>query len=104
SWASTACSVARVAAIADGFDESMRVAEDVDFGWRAVADGWRVRFEPSVSAAHEHRAAFGDWFVRKLQYGTGAHPLAVRHPQSVAPAIVAPWSAALTVALLAQRR
>ncbi|BCY09743.1 mycofactocin biosynthesis glycosyltransferase MftF [Actinoplanes sp. L3-i22] len=104
SWASTACSIARVAAIADGFDEDMRVAEDVDFGWRAVAAGWRVRFEPSVAAAHEHRARFGDWFTRKLVYGTGAHPLAVRHPESVAPAIVAPWSAALTVALLAQRR
>ncbi|GAA2592570.1 mycofactocin biosynthesis glycosyltransferase MftF [Winogradskya consettensis] len=104
SWASTACSVARVAAIGDGFDESMRVAEDVDFGWRVVADGWRVRFEPSVAAAHEHRARFGTWFVRKLEYGTGAHPLAVRHPKSVAPAIMAPWSAAMTVALLAQRR
>ncbi|MEV6345907.1 mycofactocin biosynthesis glycosyltransferase MftF [Actinoplanes sp. NPDC051851] len=104
SWASTACSVARVSAIGGGFDEEMRVAEDVDFGWRAVAGGWRVRFEPTVTAAHEHRAAFGDWFVRKLEYGTGAHPLAVRHPRSVAPAIVAPWSAALTVALLAQRR
>jgi mycofactocin glycosyltransferase len=104
SWASTACSVARVAAVADGFDENMRVAEDVDFGWRAVAAGWRVRYEPSVTAAHEHRARFRSWFVRKLEYGTGAHPLAVRHARSVAPAVLAPWSAALVVALLAQRR
>ncbi|BCJ76662.1 putative glycosyltransferase [Catellatospora sp. IY07-71] len=104
SWVSTACLVARVSAIGDGFDESMRVGEDVDFGWRAVAAGWRVRFEPSVAAAHEHRARFGDWFVRKVQYGTGAHPLAVRHPRAVAPAIMAPWSAALAVAVLAQRR
>ncbi|WP_435829761.1 mycofactocin biosynthesis glycosyltransferase MftF [Micromonospora costi] len=104
SWVSTACLVARVDAVADGFDESLRVGEDVDFGWRTVAAGWRVRFEPSVVAAHEHRARFGNWFVRKAQYGTGAHPLAVRHPRSVAPVIMAPWSAALTVAVLAQRR
>ncbi|BAL87939.1 putative glycosyltransferase [Actinoplanes missouriensis 431] len=104
SWVSTACLVARVSAIGDGFDERMRVGEDVDFGWRAVARGWRVRFEPAVAAAHEHRSRFGDWLVRKAEYGTGAHPLAERHPQSVAPAILPPWSAALTVALLAQRR
>ncbi|MFE9602459.1 mycofactocin biosynthesis glycosyltransferase MftF [Streptomyces hokutonensis] len=104
SWVSSACLVARVDALGDGFDESMRVGEDVDLGWRMVAGGWRVRFEPSVVAAHEHRARFGAWFVRKLEYGTGAHPLAVRHPRSVAPAILAPWSAVLTVAVLAQRR
>lgn len=104
SWVSSTCLVARVSAIGDGFDESMRIGEDVDFGWRVVAGGWRVRFEPSVIAAHEHRARFDAWFVRKLEYGTGAHPLAVRHPRSVAPAIMAPWSAALTVAVLAQRR
>jgi mycofactocin system glycosyltransferase len=104
SWVSTACLVARVGAIGGGFDESLLFGEDVDFGWRAVAAGWRVRFEPSVAAAHEHRAVFGDWFVRKAEYGTGAHPLAVRHPRSVAPAIVPPWGVALTAALLAQRR
>ncbi|MFF5289827.1 mycofactocin biosynthesis glycosyltransferase MftF [Paractinoplanes globisporus] len=104
SWVSTACLVARVSAIGDGFDERMRVGEDVDFVWRTVAAGRRVRFEPSVAAAHEHRARLRPWFLRKAEYGTGAHPLAVRHPQSVAPAVFAPWSAAITVTLLAQRR
>lgn len=104
SWVCSACLVARVGAIGDGFDESLRIGEDVDFGWRMVAGGRRVRFEPAAVAEHEHRARFGAWFVRKLEYGTGAHPLAVRHPRSVAPAIMAPWSAALALALLAQRR
>ncbi|AEV86929.1 glycosyl transferase [Actinoplanes sp. SE50] len=104
SWVSTACLVARVSATGDGFDEDMRVGEDVDFGWRAVRAGWRVRFEPSVAAAHEHRVRFGDWFVRKAEYGTGAHPLALRHPESVAPAVLPPWGVALGAALLAQRR
>lgn len=104
SWASTACVVARVDALGDGFDERMRVGEDVDFGWRAIARGWRMRYEPSVAACHEHRVGFRDWFVRKAEYGTGAQPLAERHPRSVAPAVLAPWSTVMVVALLAQRR
>jgi mycofactocin system glycosyltransferase len=104
SWASTACIVARVEALDGGFDAHMRVGEDVDLGWRAIARGWRLRYEPSVAAAHEHRTEFVDWFRRKAEYGTGAQPLAERHPGSVAPAVFAPWSAAMVLALLAQRR
>ncbi len=42
--------------------------------------------------------------MRKAQYGTGAVPLAKRHPGSIAPAVMAPWSVALMAALIAQRR
>jgi mycofactocin system glycosyltransferase len=104
SWASTACTVARTDALREGFDERMRVGEDVDLGWRAVRDGWRMRYEPSVHAAHEHRVRFGDWLLRKAVYGTGAHPLAERHPEYIAPAVLSPWSGAFVLALLAQRR
>ncbi|MFG2730387.1 mycofactocin biosynthesis glycosyltransferase MftF [Streptomyces canus] len=104
SWASTACVVARMDALKEGFDETMRVGEDVDLCWRLIENGWRVRYEPGVGAAHEHRVHLGDWFLRKAVYGTGAHPLAQRHPQFIAPAVLAPWSSALIVVLLAQRR
>ncbi|NEB00908.1 mycofactocin biosynthesis glycosyltransferase MftF [Streptomyces sp. SID13726] len=104
SWASTACVVARVDALRDGFDESLRVGEDVDLCWRLAENGRRVRYEPSVEAAHEHRVRLGDWFTRKVAYGTGADPLARRHPEFIAPAVLAPWNTALVVALLAQRR
>ncbi|MEU6378998.1 mycofactocin biosynthesis glycosyltransferase MftF [Streptomyces sp. NPDC046909] len=104
SWASTACTVARVEALSAGFDERMRVGEDVDLGWRIVKNGWRIRYEPAVHAAHEHRTRFDDWFTRKAVYGTGAHPLAERHPEFIAPAVLAPWNAAFALALLAQRR
>lgn len=104
SWASTACVVGRVDALTDGFDDSMRVGEDVDLCWRLIKNGHRVRYEPAARAAHEHRTRLGDWFVRKLVYGTGAHPLARRHPEFIAPAVLAPWSAAFLTALLAQRR
>ncbi|BCT75111.1 putative glycosyltransferase [Sinomonas cyclohexanicum] len=103
-WASTACVVARVAAVGEGFDDAMRVGEDVDLGWRLVDAGWRVRYEPAAQAEHEHRAAFGDWIARKAVYGTGAHPLSQRHPDAIAPAVLSPWSAGLVLALMAQRR
>ncbi|MEZ0108996.1 mycofactocin system glycosyltransferase [Catenulispora sp. EB89] len=106
SWVPSACMVARVGALTGlgGFDERMRVGEDVDLCWRAVRDGWRIRYEPGATAAHEHRTGLGSWFRRKAFYGTGAHPLATRHPQNIAPALLPPWGAALLLALLAQRR
>lgn len=104
SWASTACVVARVDALTEGFDERMRVGEDVDLCWRLIEQGRRVRYEPAAEAAHEHRARIADWLLRKAVYGTGAHPLAERHPRFIAPVVFAPWSAALVTALLAQRR
>lgn len=103
-WASTACVVARVDALGPAFDAGMRIGEDVDLGWRLVEEGWRIRYEPSVEARHEHRTRLWDWFTRKLAYGTGAAPLARRHPRDIAPAVLAPWSAAMLVALAAQRR
>ncbi|MES5820517.1 mycofactocin biosynthesis glycosyltransferase MftF [Streptomyces sp. RG80] len=104
SWASSACMVARVDALADGFDARMRVGEDVDLCWRLIAAGARVRYEPAVRACHEHRVQVGDWLRRKAVYGTGAHPLARRHPEHIAPAVFAPWGLAFAAALLAQRR
>ncbi|MFI1485325.1 mycofactocin biosynthesis glycosyltransferase MftF [Streptomyces sp. NPDC020747] len=106
SWVPSACMVLRTEVLADagGFDATMRVGEDVDLCWRLIAAGGRIRYEPSVRAAHEHRVDLADWFRRKAVYGTGAHPLARRHPANIAPAVLAPWSAALLVALLAQRR
>lgn len=104
SWVPSACVVARVDALADGFDARLRVGEDVDLCWRLARGGLRVRYEPAVEAAHDHRVTLRDWFLRKAQYGTGAHPLAERHPQNIAPAVLAPWNAALLLALAAQRR
>lgn len=103
SYVPSAMMLARKVALGNGFDESMHVAEDVDLVWRLAAD-WAVRYEPAAQVRHEHRARFGEWFGRKLLYGTGAGPLAIRHGSAVAPAVLTPWTAAVTVALLAQRR
>ena len=46
SYVPSAALLARRDALGDGFDETMRVAEDVDLVWRLAAAGWRVRYEP----------------------------------------------------------
>src|SRR4051795_7673546 len=85
--------LARRAALGDGFDASMRVAEDVDLVWRLSAAGWRVRYEPAAAVAHEHPSRTGQWLRRRAFYGTGAALLAARHGSAVAPVVLAPESA-----------
>jgi len=75
-----------------GFDETMHVAEDVDLCWRLQQSGWRLRYEPVARVAHDHRIGFRKWFTRKAFYGTGAAPLAARHPGSVAPMVMSVWT------------
>ncbi len=104
SWIPAAFLVARVDALEGGFSGELRVAEDVDLVWRLAERGWRVRYEPAVRARHEHRVTVGDWLSRKAYYGTGADLLAQRHGYDVAPAVLAPWSAGVVIAALAQRR
>jgi hypothetical protein len=76
----------------------MRVAEDVDLGWRLAGAGWRVRYEPQAAVAHEHPVATGEWLRRRAFYGTGAASLAARHGAAVAPLVLSP-DAALAWAL-----
>ncbi|MBB3086987.1 mycofactocin biosynthesis glycosyltransferase MftF [Geodermatophilus sabuli] len=93
SYVPSAALLARRAALGPGFDETMRVAEDVDLVWRLAAAGWRVRYEPAAEVAHEHPSATGEWLRRRAFYGTGAALLAARHGAAVAPVVVSPWSA-----------
>lgn len=104
SYLPSACLLARTAAVADGFATAMRVAEDVDLVWRCVGAGWRARYEPAASVGHRHRTDPVAWLRRKAFYGSGAALLAARHGDAVAPAVLAPWTAATAVAVLAQRR
>ncbi|SOD95053.1 mycofactocin biosynthesis glycosyltransferase MftF [Blastococcus haudaquaticus] len=88
-------------ALGEGFDESMRVAEDVDLVWRLIRAGWRVRYEPDARVAHEHPGTTAQWLRRRAFYGTGAALLDARHPGAVAPVVMAPetalaWALALS--------
>ena len=94
SYVPSAALLARRAALGDGFDESMPVAEDVDLVWRLTAAGWRVRYEPAARVAHDHRVTVAGWLRRRAFYGTGAALLAARHGAAVAPLVISPWSLA----------
>jgi len=81
-----------------GFDESMPVGEDVDLVWRAANAGITVRYDPSVTVAHEVRADLRSWLRQRYRYGTSAAALERRHPGTVAPVSI-PWPTALSWAL-----
>jgi mycofactocin system glycosyltransferase len=99
----SAAMLVRRAAVGAGFDEQMRVAEDVDLVLRMHAAGWRLRYVPDARVAHDHRTRPGAWWLRKLDYGTGAAPLALRHRGSVPPMVLSPTSAAVAALALVAR-
>ncbi|MEC3977295.1 mycofactocin biosynthesis glycosyltransferase MftF [Amycolatopsis sp. H20-H5] len=100
----SAAMVVRVSAVGAGFAAELRVAEDVDLVCRLHASGHRLVYDPSSRVAHEHRDRPVAWFARKAFYGTGAAPLALRHPGTVPPVNLPGWAAAVCVLLGVQRR
>ncbi len=99
----SAALLVRRAAAGAGFDEDLHAAEDVEFELALHAAGWRMRFEPASRVAHDHRTTVRAWALRKAFYGTGAAPLALRHPGSVPPMVLSPTSAAVGALLLLAR-
>ena len=95
--------VVRTAAAGGGFAEDMPVGEDVDFVWRLAAGGWHVRYEPASAVAHQHRVRLREWFARRVDYGTSAAPLELRHPGTVPAATMSGWSAAAWIAAVSGR-
>ncbi|MFE9426787.1 mycofactocin biosynthesis glycosyltransferase MftF [Kitasatospora sp. NPDC006697] len=103
SYLPSAALLVRRAAVGAGFDESIRVGEDVDLVWRLAADGHHVRYDPSVTVGHQHRTRPRQWLAQRIQYGGSAGPLAVRHPDKL-PAVAVPAASAAAWALLVARR
>ena len=95
--------VVRRDAAGAGFAPDMPVGEDVDFVWRLARGGWQVRYEPSASVAHAHRARLAGWFARRMDYGTSAAPLELRHPGRVPAVSMSGWSALAWAAAVAGR-
>ena len=90
SYVPSAAIICRSSALLDvgGFDESLYSGEDVDLCWRLVARGFRLRYEPVARVAHEHRTALREWWSRRAFYGGSAAPLALRHPDNIAPLVM----------------
>lgn len=77
-----------------GFDEGLRVGEDVDLVWRTVAAGWTVRYEPAAVVTHRNRPSWAALVRQRITYGSSAAALDRRHPGSVAPVDLNAWSLA----------
>jgi mycofactocin system glycosyltransferase len=103
-WLPSACLVGRTEALAGGFQEELRVGEDVDLVWRLGAAGHRVRYDPTVQARHDARPTWRGWLGRKFLYGTGGAELARRHGNKLAPAVLTPTYAAAAAAVLVRSR
>ncbi len=103
-WLPSACLVGRVAPLAGGFDATMLVGEDVDLVWRLHQAGHQVRYDPGVVARHDTPQTVRRWLGRKYVYGTGAAPLALRHPDAVTAAVMTPGVATAAALLLTRRR
>lgn len=86
-----------------GFDEDMRVGEDVDLVWRLADAGHRARYEPLSEVRHRPRFTVAALLRQRMGYGRSAGPLARRHPGALAPVRMSGWSLAVW-ALAAWRR
>lgn len=95
SYVPAASIVVRVDAIRQvgGFDLDVRFGEDVDLLWRLDEAGWSCRYEPAVVAFHRPRPTWRAWARQRIDYGSSAAPLAIRHPGRLAPARMSGWSA-----------
>jgi mycofactocin system glycosyltransferase len=82
-----------------GFDEQLRVGEDVDLVWRLAGFG-AVRYDPAVQVRHRARTTLLSALRRRGDYGTSAAGLDVRHPGQVRHLVLSPWAAASWCAAL----
>jgi mycofactocin glycosyltransferase len=88
----SACIMVRRDAYGDGFDESLRVGEDVDFVWRLHDQGWLVRYDATVEVAHPTRPRLRDWWQQRQRYGASSAALAERHGKRLAPLRADTWT------------
>lgn len=88
--------VARVEDIvaAGGFDEHLRVGEDVDLVWRLDERGHTVRYEPRAVVHHPTRGTVRAWVRQRYGYGQSAALLDERHPGAVPPISMSGWTVA----------
>lgn len=92
SFVPTASLLVRRSAFGEGFDESLRTGEDVDFIWRLVGRGWLVRYDAHVISRHHVRSTASQWLTQRVHYGEAAAALAERHPEHLAPLRADAWT------------
>lgn len=69
----------------NGFDESIRMGEDVDLVWRLIENGISCRYVPSIECPHTPRSSMRKMLKQRYDYGTSAALLDRRHPRAASP-------------------
>ena len=88
----TACLMVRRDAFGVGFDEELRLGEDVDFIWRLWDHDWLVRYLANVEVTHRARASWRRWWNQRVRYGGSSSELARRHGERLAPVRADAWN------------
>ena len=70
---------------AGGFDDSIRMGEDVDLVWRLIENGISCRYVPSIECPHSPRSTMRKMLKQRYDYGTSAALLDQRHPRAASP-------------------
>jgi mycofactocin system glycosyltransferase len=65
---------------ADGFDPNLRFGEDVDFCWRLLKAGWRIRYHPAAQLSHAYRNDWRGFLKTRVDYASSEAALVARHP------------------------
>ncbi|HEY1222150.1 MAG TPA: mycofactocin biosynthesis glycosyltransferase MftF, partial [Acidimicrobiales bacterium] len=99
----TACLMVRRDAFGVGFDEELRLGEDVDFIWRLHDHEWLVRYLTSVEVSHRARTTWRGWWDQRVGYGRSSSELARRHGDRLAPMRADRWNLAAWLSVLAGR-
>ncbi len=88
----SACLIVRRSCFGDGFDETLRYGEDVDFVWRLHDRGWLVRYVADVVVTHRARPSWSSWWRQRIRYGQSSSELAKRHGTRLAPFRADSWT------------
>jgi mycofactocin system glycosyltransferase len=88
----SACLLVRRDCFGEGFDDTLRVGEDVDLVWRLHDRGWLVRYVADVVVTHRARATWRRWWAQRVEYGASSGELARRHGARMAPFRADAWT------------
>jgi mycofactocin system glycosyltransferase len=100
SYVPSACLMVRRASFGDGFDESLRLGEDVDLVWRLHDQGWLVRYDADTTVHHRARTSWRAWLRQRHRYGESSAALASRHGSRLAPVRADGWTLAAWASVL----
>jgi glycosyltransferase involved in cell wall biosynthesis len=66
-----------------GFDESLRLGQDLDFAYRVVRSGQRLAFDATSQVGHFHETRLGNYLYKQARQGFWRMHIYRRHPAKV---------------------